>query len=375
MMFISDTTLRDGEQAPGVAFAVEEKIAIARLLDEAGVDEIEAGTPAMGGMELDAVRCIAALGLRARVAAWNRAVISDIDASISAGVNTVSLSLPVSDIQIKNKLASDRADVLDRLARAVKYAKANGLYVCVGAEDASRADAEFLYSYLTEAMEAGADRLRFSDTVGVLEPFRMFEVISALVVRTPLPVEVHAHNDFGLAAANALAGLRAGAGWVSTTVLGLGERAGNAPLEEVAMAAKHIMGIDCGVDFSRLKKLCDYTAKASGRAIASDKPIVGSRIFSHESGIHADGVLKHPASYEAYPPGEVGQMREISIGKHSGKAGLVHRYATMGIQLSGPEADAILKEVRSHSVRLKRSLNDDELIKIHLRILQAVTKM
>ncbi|HEY3347488.1 MAG TPA: homocitrate synthase [Nitrospirota bacterium] len=374
MMFISDTTLRDGEQAPGVAFSVEEKIAIARLLDESGVDEIEAGTPAMGGMELDAVRSIAALGLSARVAAWNRAVLSDIDASISAGVDIVSISLPVSDIQITNKLASDRTGVLDRLVRAVEYAKANGLYVCVGAEDASRADAKFLYSYADVAMKAGADRLRFSDTVGVLDPFRMFEVISALLVRTPLPIEVHAHNDFGLAAANALAGLRAGAGWVSTTVLGLGERAGNAALEEVAMAAKNLLGIETRIDVSRLKKLCDYTAKASGRPVGPGKPVVGGSIFAHESGIHADGVLKHPGLYEAYSPDMVGLSREIAIGKHSGRAGLVHRFMNMGILIDDEEAGQILAEVRRRSVALKRSLSDSDLLRIR-RALPAATRM
>src|SRR3990172_934059 len=255
VFFICDTTLRDGEQAPGVAFSTGEKVTIARMLDEAGVREIEAGTPAMGALECEAVARVARLGFSARVLAWNRAVISDIDASVSTGVDAVSISLPSSDIQISGKLGRSRGWVLTRLGEAVRYAKSKGLYVCAGAEDASRADWEFLLSFGKAAKASGADRLRFSDTVGTLDPFTAFEKVKALRRRVGLPVEVHTHNDFGLAAANALAGMRAGASFVSATVLGLGERAGNAPLEEVVMAAWHVMGKDAGVDFTKLARL------------------------------------------------------------------------------------------------------------------------
>jgi len=364
-IFICDTTLRDGEQAAGVAFSIEEKATIARMLDEAGVYEIEAGTPVMGREEQEAVSCITGLGLRARVLAWNRAVISDIDASIACGVSAVSISLPVSDLHMRHKLGRGREWVLERLKAAVSYAKDKGLYVCAGAEDASRADEGFLTEYGQAARSCGADRLRFADTVGVLDPFSTREKVTKLLKAVSLPVEVHVHNDFGLATANALAGIKAGATCVGATVLGLGERAGNAALEEVVMAARHITGFDAGIDVSRLVRLCAYVAKVSGRAIPAGKPIVGGCIFHHESGIHADGVLKWPGTYEAYPPEEVGLSREIAIGKHSGRSGLIHRFGGMGIKLSSNEASEMLMEVRCISVGLKRGLSDAELLSLY----------
>jgi len=365
MVHICDTTLRDGEQAAGVVFTAAEKETVALMLDAAGVVEIEAGTPAMGREEQDAVKRVAGLGLRARVSAWNRAVISDIDASIACGVNAVSVSLPVSDLHIARKLNRDRGWVLSELRRAVYYAKDKGLYVCVGAEDASRADEGFLAEYGRAAQSCGADRLRFADTIGVLDPFQTFDKVRRLVRAVSLPVEVHTHNDFGLANANALAGIRAGADYVSATVLGIGERAGNAALEEVVMAARHALGVDTGVDAARLARLCSYVAKASGRPIPAGKPIVGGRIFHHESGIHADGVLKWAGAYEAYPPEEVGQSREIAIGKHSGRRSLMHRFRRLGIELSHDEASGLLMEVRCISVGLKHDLSDDDLLKLY----------
>jgi homocitrate synthase NifV len=266
---------------------------------------------------------------------------------------------------IERKLIRDKGWVLSQLTKAVEHAKRKGLYVCVGAEDASRADMGFLSEYGALAAKHGADRIRFSDTVGVLDPFQIYDKVSELVKEFSLPVEVHTHNDFGLATANALAGLRAGAAYVSTTVLGIGERAGNAALEEVALATRHIMKLNCGVDASRLAKLCSYVAKVSGRPIPSGKPVVGGRIFSHESGIHADGVLKDPLSYEAYPPEEVGLSREIAIGKHSGRAALMHRFAKLDIDLSLEDAESMLAEVRCISVGLKRSLDDEELVRLY----------
>jgi len=362
---ICDTTLRDGEQAPGVAFTTEEKVAIARMLDEIGVQEIEAGTPAMGRAECEAIGRILDLGLHARVLAWNRAVISDMDASLHCGVTAVSISLPVSDLQIKGKLGKNRSWVLTQLCRTLEYARHRGLYVCVGAEDASRADPEFLCKFALTAATCGADRIRFSDTVGILDPMGTFKRISDLTSGLSIPVEIHTHNDFGLATANALAGIQAGAEIASTTVLGLGERAGNAALEQVVMSLKEIYGLETGVQADSLLPLCRYVAQASGREIPPGAPVVGEKIFSHESGIHADGVMKEPSMYEPYRPESVGRERRIVIGKHSGRHALTQRLQELGLDMDSFQAARLLEEVRSVSIRLKRNLSDQELIRIY----------
>lgn len=262
---IVDTTLRDGEQTAGIVFRLDEKFQIAKLLDRAGVKQIEAGLPAMGGEEMEAVRRIAKIGLHASIMAWNRIVISDIDASIACGVDAVALSVPTSDIHIEHKLHKDRKWVLENIARTVDYAKSHGLYVSANAEDASRTDLDFLVEVVKTARDAGADRFRFCDTIGMLDPYETYRRIHILLDVVGLPIEIHAHNDFGMATANTLAGVRAGATYVGVTVNGLGERAGNAPLEEVVMALKYVEKIDIKFEVSMLRELCDYVAKASGQ--------------------------------------------------------------------------------------------------------------
>lgn len=361
---IVDTTLRDGGQAPGVAFSLDEKLTIARMLDDIGVHEIECGIPAMGEEEQHAVRRIVNLGLGARIMTWNRAVISDIEASLRCGVSAVAISLPVSNRQIANKLGKTREWVLERLEHAVRFAKEHQLSVCVGAEDASRADHDFLVAYASVAQAAGADRIRFSDTVGRMDPFHLYDRVSGLMARVDLPVEIHTHNDFGMATANALAGVRAGAAFVSTTVLGIGERAGAAALEEVAMALNHLHGADLGLRFSLLPDLCRYVARASGREIPPDKPIVGSAIFWHESEIHAGAVLTDPGDYEPYPPEKLGRSREIVLGTHSGRRAVSYRLGRLGITREPEEVNHLVKRVRSLSGRVKRVLSDEELMEL-----------
>jgi len=362
---IDDTTLRDGEQTAGVVFAKAEKMRIARLLSELGVHQIEVGVPAMGGDEQEAIKAIVNMGLPVSVLAWNRAVVSDVKASVDCGVDAVAISISASDIHIKTKLLRDRAWVLDSIRKSVDFAKSHNLYVSVNAEDASRADPEFLIEFGRTAKDCGADRLRFCDTVGTLDPFRTYEIVKHLVEATGLEIEMHTHNDFGLATANALAGIRAGATYVNTTVNGLGERAGNAALEEVVMALKHVEGIDVGIKTNRLREVAEYVAHASNRSIPHGKAIVGSGVFSHESGIHVDGVIKNPRNYEVFSPEEVGLTRQLVVGKHSGTHTLVHKFREFGIELSEEEARELLVHVRATAVQLKRALFDKELMYLY----------
>ncbi|RKO68066.1 homocitrate synthase [Desulfofundulus salinus] len=262
---IVDTTLRDGEQAPGVAFNLQEKVTIARMLDRLGVAQIEAGTPAMGEMEQQAIAAIVRLGLKSRVSTWNRMVLADIRASLACGVQHVHISAPVSGIQIRYKLGKNHQWVLDRLRQACLYALDHGLSVTVGAEDASRADPGFLLEIAFLAGEVGAKRLRYCDTVGILDPFTTFERLVWLKENTTLELEFHGHNDFGLATANALAAIKAGVGWVDATISGLGERAGNTSLEELYRVLTELYGLDPGLNTRYLPLLGRFVARAAGR--------------------------------------------------------------------------------------------------------------
>ncbi|MEA4901965.1 homocitrate synthase [Desulfitobacterium sp.] len=362
---IVDTTLRDGEQTAGVVFSNQEKLMIARMLDDLGVQQIEAGIPVMGGDEQRVIKEIAKLGLNASIMGWNRAVIKDIQKSLDCGCDAVAISISTSDIHIEHKLRTTREDVLERMIKATEFAKQNGVYISVNAEDASRTDMDFLVQFAREAKKAGADRLRYCDTVGILDPFTTYDRITELIKRAEIDVEMHTHNDFGMATANALAGVKAGATHVGVTVNGLGERAGNAALEEVVMALKHLLGIDLNFATKRFVEVSEFVARASGRQLPVWKAIVGSNMFAHESGIHADGALKNPLTYEVFQPEEVGLERQIVIGKHSGTASIKAKFREYGKEIDNDEAAEILKRVRALSVDMKRSLFDKELVYIY----------
>lgn len=365
-VYIVDTTLRDGEQTAGVVFANEEKVRIASYLGEIGVDQIEAGIPVMGGFEKECIKQIVRLGLKSSIMAWNRAVISDIKESLDCGVDAVAISISTSDIHIEHKLQTTRQDVLNRMADAVKFAKDHQLYVSVNAEDASRSNIDFLTEFALIAKHAGADRLRFCDTVGTLTPLAAFRYIKTIIDAVGIQVEMHTHNDFGMAVANALSGVYAGANYVGVTVNGLGERAGNACLQEVVMGLKYLMNVDLNYNTTLFREVAEYVAQASGRALSVSKPIVGSGIFAHESGIHGDGVLKNPLTYEVFSPEEVGLERQIVIGKHSGTAAIRDKFTReYGIELDDKDAIDILARVRAMSIHLKRSLFDKEIMYIY----------
>ena len=366
-IIIDDTTLRDGEQTAGVVFSRREKLAIARLLDLVGVQEIECGIPAMGADEQNSIRALVEMELSARLITWNRALIPEIQASIECGIKAVDISLSVSDQMIAKKLKKDRIAVKEQLKVALGFAKQHDLYVSVGGEDASRADLAFLVELLQITRELGGDRFRFCDTLGIMDPFTMYDKVAWLRAAVPdVEIEVHTHNDLGMATANAIAGIRAGARFVNTTVNGLGERAGNAALEEVVMGLKHACGIETGIDTHRFRELSLMVAKASRRDLPSWKAVVGERVFAHESGLHADGVLKDPHNYEGFDPAEVGLVRQIVVGKHSGASGMIERYRSLGIVLSRDDAGLLLPVVRHEALRRKRDLNDRELVNIYL---------
>lgn len=362
---IVDTTLRDGEQTAGVAFANHEKVTIAQTLSDMGIDQLEVGIPTMGGDEKATIKAICKRDLNSSIMAWNRAVITDIEQSIDCGVDAVAISLSVSDIHIEHKLKKSRQWVLENMYNAVTYAKKNGLYISVNGEDASRADTDFLIEFINLAKEAGADRFRYCDTVGVMEPFTIRETIEKIHKATNFDIEMHTHNDFGMATANAIAGIVGGANHIGVTVNGLGERAGNAALEEVIMALKFVYGYETDIDTTRFREISKYVSQASGRQLPDWKAIVGINMFRHESGIHADGAMKNPKNYEAFDPSEVGLERQIVIGKHSGKAAIVNKFKEYEIELSREESEVMLELVRQTSVRMKRNLFDKELVEIY----------
>jgi homocitrate synthase NifV len=348
-IFINDTTLRDGEQAPGVAFTASEKLAIARGLASVGVDEIEAGTPAMGKDEIEAIGRIVAEGLPCCVSAWCRANEADVDAALRAGISHVNISSPMSRLQIGVKLNTDIEGVTTRVRRVVAYAVSRGLTVALGGEDSSRADPRDIGKILGAAAQEGAIRFRYADTMGLLDPFATYESIKRVREETDLPIEFHGHDDVGLATANTLAAIRAGALHASVTMLGLGERAGNAALEEVAVALGHVAQGWTQIDQKKLRALAGLVAAAAGRKIGRAKAIVGADIFTHESGIHVAALLKDARTYQGIDPLTLGRRNKIVIAKHSGCAAIASKCAELGVALDPVATARVLDQVKKRA--------------------------
>ena len=367
--YFIDTTLRDGEQAPGVVFSFTEKLRIAALLDGAGVPELEIGTPAMGETEVEEIRNLCRMGFKFKTLAWCRANKYDILCASRAETNGVHISFPVSSIVIK-AMGKDKNWVMNQLIELIEFAMPMFDYVTIGAQDASRSEIGFLKDFVCTAKAFGASRVRLADTVGILNPITTFELISAIrSVESELPLEIHAHNDLGMATANTVAAYMAGANCLSTTINGLGERAGNAPMEEVAMALELSAGIKSTLRTESFTELSVYVAQASKRVQSESKPIIGSSVLTHESGIHTNCLLKDRNTYQLISAASVGRKEDdFLIGKHSGKATLTHYLNEAHLPIDDNVCKQLLSDIKETAEALKRSLTKDELFALYTEI-------
>lgn len=338
-VWIIDTTLRDGAQAPGVSFRSGVRVRIAEMLADAGVDELEAGIPAMGPGARQELSELISRGLPCRMTAWCRARQHDIDLAADCGMESIHVSFPVSSIHL-NAFGKGESWVFEHLETLIPLACKRFAHVSVGAQDASRADPEFLRRFVGFASDCGACRVRIADTVGILTPMGAFRLIQGLIgTAAGVELDFHGHNDMGMATANAVSAVEAGASCLSVTVNGLGERSGNAALEEVAVALQFVPGCSSRIRTQCLTALCQYVAGVSGRPIPPGKPLTGSNAFLHESGIHCAALLKDPLAYQPFDPESLGRKGfEFALGAYSGSRSIRHILKKAGIEISTDQA-------------------------------------
>ena len=347
---IFDTTLRDGEQTPGVSLSPEKKLNIAKKLDELGIDAIETGFPVISDGEREAVKMITSANLKAELCGLARTNKKDIDAAIDCGLNYIHTFIATSDIHLEYKLKMTREEALSKAIEAVEYGKSRGLQVEFSAEDATRTDREFLKKVFGEVAKAGADRIDIPDTVGYSTPQYIAEITKDAIDATKLPVSVHCHNDFGLAVANAISGIQAGAQCAHVTINGIGERAGNASLEEFVMALNSLQfeqKWETNINTKLLYETSRYVSKLVGITVQPNKAIVGENAFGHESGIHTHGVLSNPLTYEPISPEVVGRTRWLQVGKHAGIHGMNAMLKEYGVEPNDEQTKQILDQVKN----------------------------
>jgi isopropylmalate/homocitrate/citramalate synthase len=361
---VADCTLRDGEQQAGVVFSTVQKVEIAKALAATGVHDLELGTPAVSEADADAIRQVVDLDLGVMTSALARALQKDVDLVASCGVDAVRLSMPISDRQRNAKLHLGPDEYVEQAIEICHYAKNAGLDVIFSPYDTTRADLRLLEKLLRGLREERcADRIRLVDTTGAASPEAVRKLVLFMREIGEIPVEVHCHDDFGLATANTVAGALAGAEWVSVTVNGIGERSGNAALEEVVTALAILYGIETGVSLAALTELSRLVESRSGVGLQSHKPVVGRNSFSHESGLVVAGLLRDPFTAEAYDPGLVGQTRRIVVGKKSGRASVeakLHELFPSRTQ-PVPDVDVLVEQIKAKASDLGRALEDDEV--------------
>lgn len=368
---IDDTTLRDGEQTAGVIFDEDEKLEIARQLAAVGVEQIEAGIPIISENEGKIIKKIVRENLGPSIMCWSPAMKDKIDLVLETGSDAVAISIATSEIHLKHKLKKTQDEVIDMIVPAIEYAKDHGLYVSFNAEDGTRTNYEFLLKFTNACKEAGGDRLRMCDTVAALNPDASYYLTKRLIKDTKIPIEIHAHNDYGLAIANSLAACAAGAEYVSTTVNGIGERAGNAALEQMIMGLKMLYNVDSKYTTEYLVNLSKFVAKASGMKVSKNYPIIGENMFRHESGIHTHGIIAFPYTYETFAPELVGNKRMLVIGKMSGRHAIKAKLEEYGIEVNESAVKKILAEVKAVAESRKSALTDDEFLGIARSIIGA----
>ncbi|MES3517402.1 MAG: 2-isopropylmalate synthase [Natronomonas sp.] len=346
---IFDTTLRDGEQSPRTSFSYEDKREIASILDDMGTHVIEAGFPVNSEAEFEAVRDIAD-ATSTTVCGLARVVEKDIDAALDSGVEMVHVFASTSDVQLQDSMHATRQEALERSVEAVERVKDAGVTCMFSPMDATRTDEQYLIDVVEAVSDAGTDWINIPDTCGVATPRRFYDMVEKVNDATEARVDVHTHDDFGLAAANALSGYEAGAAQSQVSVNGIGERAGNAAYEEVVMALESLYAVDTGIDTTRITELARIIEAKSDIDIPANKPIVGDNAFSHESGIHAAGVIENADTFEpgVMTPEMVGASRELVLGKHTGTHSVRKRLEEAGFEPTDAEVREVTRRVKSH---------------------------